>query len=125
MNCGVGIDCYGRNSSILCALGSLSFFVYVNVQEWKVVFFFFFFHCKLYLVVESIEVVQKFFQFSLAMRPDDESIIYISELAYRFVCGLSYCFLLKILNQDIRSYRRKWRAHFYPVHLFVELSIKT
>jgi len=28
----------------------------VSVQEWKVAFFFF--HCKLYLVVESTEVVQ-------------------------------------------------------------------
>ena len=35
------------------------FFVDVNVQEWKVAFFYFF-HCKLYLVVDFIEVVQKF-----------------------------------------------------------------
>jgi len=51
--------------------------------------FFFFFHCKLYLVVESIEVVQKFCQFFLAMGPDDENIVYISEPAYRFVCRIS------------------------------------
>jgi hypothetical protein len=33
----------------------MCFSVDVNVQEWKVAFFF---RCKLYLVVESIEVVQ-------------------------------------------------------------------
>jgi uncharacterized protein YlzI (FlbEa/FlbD family) len=37
--------------------------------------FLFFFHCKLYIVMESIEVVQKIFQFFLAMWPDDESVI--------------------------------------------------
>ena len=69
--------------------------------------FFFYFHCKLYLVVESVEVVQKFCQLFLATGPDDESIIYISEPAYRFVCRLFYCFLLKILHEEIRNYRRK------------------
>ena len=44
--------------------------------------FFFFLHLKLYLVVESTEVVQKFYHFFLAMGPDDESVIYISEPAY-------------------------------------------
>jgi len=38
-------------------LGAVCLSVDVNVQEWKLAFFFF--HCKLYLVVESIEVVQK------------------------------------------------------------------
>jgi len=33
--------------------------------------------------VEFTEVVQKFCQFFLTMGPDDESIIYISEPAYR------------------------------------------
>jgi len=40
-------------------------------------------------------VVQKLCQFFLAIGPDDESIIYISEPAYRFVYCLFYCFLLK------------------------------
>jgi hypothetical protein len=39
-------------------LGAVRFSVDVNVQEWKVTVFIF--HCKMYLVVESIEVVQKF-----------------------------------------------------------------
>ena len=67
--------------------GAVRFSVDVHVQECKVTFFFFF-HCKLYLVVESIEVVQKLCQFFLAMGPDDEHIIYTSEPAYRFVSRL-------------------------------------
>ena len=63
----------------------------------------FVFHCKLYLVVDSMEVVQKFCQFFLAMGPDDER---ISEPAYRFVDRLFYCFLLKILHEKICNYRR-------------------
>jgi len=59
-------------------------------------------------VVESTEVVQKFCQVFLAMGPDEESVIYISELAYRSVCRLFYCFLLKIVHEEIRNYRRKW-----------------
>jgi len=40
--------------------GAVCFSVDVIVQEWEATFFYF--HCKLYLVVESIEVVQKFCQ---------------------------------------------------------------
>jgi len=47
----------------------------------------FFFHCELNICVESIEVVQKFCRFFSAMGPDDESVIYISGPAYRFL----YC----------------------------------
>jgi hypothetical protein len=36
--------------------GSLRFAVGVNIQEWKVVFFFFV-YCNMFLVVEFIEVV--------------------------------------------------------------------
>jgi len=72
---------------ILCPREQSVFFVDVHVQECKVTFFFFF-HCKLYLFVESIEVVQKFCQFFLTMGPDDERITYISEPAYRFLCLL-------------------------------------
>jgi len=57
------------------------------------------FRCKFYLVVASTEVVQKLCQFFLTMGPDDESIIYISEPACRFVCLLFYPFLLKILHE--------------------------
>ena len=49
---------------------------------------FFFLHCELYLVVESTEVVQKFYQRFFAMGPDEENVVYISEPAYRFVCHL-------------------------------------
>ena len=51
----------------------------------------------------------------LALGPDDESVIYISEPAYRFVCHLFYCFLRKILHEEIRNYRRKWWFHCYLV----------
>jgi len=64
--------------------------------------------CKLHLVVESIEVVQKFCQFFLAMGPDDESVIHISEPAYRFVCHLFYCLILKTLHEEICNYQKKW-----------------
>jgi len=60
---------------------------------------FFFFHCKLYLVVESTEVVQKFCQFFLAMGSDDKSIIYISEPAYRLMCRLFYLILLDFISR--------------------------
>ena len=69
--------------------GAVRFPVDVNVQEWDVTSFFYF-QYKLYLFVESVEVVQKFCQFFLAMGPDDKSIIYISEPAYRLVCRLFY-----------------------------------
>jgi hypothetical protein len=45
-------------------------------------------NCILFLVVKFIEVIQKFCQLFLAMEPDDESVVYISEPAYRFVCRL-------------------------------------
>jgi len=93
------------------------FFVYVNVQERKVAFLSF--HCERYLFVESTEVVQKFCQLFLAVRPDNESVIYISEPAYTFVCRVFYCFLPKILHEEIHNYRRKWCAHCYPVRLFL------
>ena len=57
------------------------------------------------------------------MGPDDESVIYISEPAYGFVCHLF--FLLKIFHEEISDYGRKWRAHCYPVSSFIELSLKT
>jgi hypothetical protein len=63
------------------------FFADANAQGWKVALFFFF-HCELYLVVESSEVVQKFCQFFLAMGPNDKSVMYIPEPASRFVCCL-------------------------------------
>ena len=71
----------------------MRFSVDVNVQEWKVAFFFF--HCKLFLVVESDEVVLIFCQFFLAMGPNDESVIYISEPRYRFVYCCSAAFFSK------------------------------
>jgi len=38
--------------------------------------------------VKSIEVVQKLCQLSLAVGPDDRSVIYVSEPTCRFVCHL-------------------------------------
>ena len=39
---------------------------------------------------------------------DDESVIYISETAYRFVCHLFYCLILKTLHEEICNYQKKW-----------------
>ena len=89
MNSGVGRDWYGWVSDILCALGSRPFFCRYQCPGIEGGLFFFF-YCKLYLVVESIEVVQKFCRFFLAIEPDEESAIYIYEPAYRFVCRLFY-----------------------------------
>jgi len=75
--------------------------------------------------VESIEVIQKLCQFFLAMGSDEESVIYVSEPAYRFVYRLFCWFLLKILHEEIHNYRRQWWAHCYPFRLLVEQSIKT
>jgi hypothetical protein len=80
VNFGVDRDWCGWDSDRLCDIGGRPFSVDLNVQEWKVAFFFF--HCELYLVVESIEVVQKFCQFFYAMGPIDESVVYISEPVY-------------------------------------------
>jgi hypothetical protein len=52
--------------------------------------FFFFFRCELNILVKSSEEVQKFCHLFLAMGPDDESVIYMSEPAYRFVCCMFY-----------------------------------
>ena len=52
---------------------------------------FFFFHCKLYLVVESIEVVQKFCQRFLAVRPDESIVTYLNQLIGLFVaCSFDF-----------------------------------
>jgi hypothetical protein len=81
-------DWYGWASYRICDLGKRPFFsVDVNVREWKVAFFFS--HCEMYFAVKSIEVVQKFCQSFFAMGPDDESVVYISELPHRFVSNYS------------------------------------
>ena len=61
---------------------------HTDPNRWEVAFFFF--HCKLNILVKSNEVVQKFGHLFLAMRPNDESVIHMSEPAYRFVCCMFY-----------------------------------
>jgi len=61
---------------------AVQFPVDVNIQKWKEAFFF---HCELNICLKSIQVLQKFCQLFLAMGPDDEGVIYISEPAYRFL----------------------------------------
>ena len=89
----------------------MRFSVDVNVQEWKVALFFLF-HCKLFLVVESDEVVLIFCQFFLAMGPDDESVFYISEPGYRFVCCCSVAFFSKSSMKNFII--NKWWAFATP-----------
>ena len=67
----MGRDWYGWASDIFRVLGSHPFSVDVQVHECNVAFS----HCKLYLIVASVEVVEKFCQFFLVMGPDDERII--------------------------------------------------
>jgi len=51
-------------------------------------------------IIKSV-AVQKFCQCFLATGPDDESVIYLYEPAYRFVYRLFYYSLLKILHEEI------------------------
>jgi hypothetical protein len=51
-------------------------------------------------MMESVEMVQKFYKLFLTMVPNDEGIIYVYEPAYRFVCCLFNNFLLKVFQED-------------------------
>jgi hypothetical protein len=94
VNYGVGRNWYGWAYDRLCDLGSHPVCVYINVQEWKVAIFFFFHH-ELYVVVQSIEMVEEFCKFFLSMWPDNEGVVCISEPTCRFVCCLFYGCLSK------------------------------
>jgi hypothetical protein len=66
VNPGVDEDWYARASERLCDLGIYLVSCNVNIQKWKVAFFFFFQH-ETNILVKSNEVIQKFCHPFLAM----------------------------------------------------------
>jgi len=86
----IGPKTYSEAKICVRSFQHLTKLCHTDPNRWEAAFFFFFFHCELNILVKSNEVVQKFCHPFLAMWPNDESVIYMSEPAYRFVCCMFY-----------------------------------
>ena len=88
--------------------GAIHLPIYVDIQK-RMVTFFFYFHCELYIVVDTIQVVQEVRQLFLSMWPDDESVVHIS---------IDMWTTLELIIQKIQSRNKKplpcgdWNLNF-------------